>query len=162
MFKELDKAEKGRVEYKRILGIVLGRMSKDRRQLVDAAFSLIDKDNDGVIDRDDIARAFESWKHPDAKSGKRRADDILHDVLEVLDNTTALHRGVKTDGRYTREEFASYFECISACTPSEEDFENAFTTLWRVDKSKLPLTEEKKVEKEAVKKVVETDEEQDE
>ena len=166
LFKELNKTEKGKVECSKLLQILLGEMSEHRRQLVEAAFPPIDKDNDGIIDREDISRIYEAWKDPGVKSGKRRTDDVLHEVLEVLDNATALHRGSKTDGRYTKEEFINYFGYISACTPNDNDFGNIFTTFWRVDKSKLPSIEKKEekkvIEVESVNEDNEDNEDQDE
>eukprot|EP01022_Parablepharisma_sp_SALTPOND_P017048 TRINITY_DN2640_c0_g1_i1.p2 TRINITY_DN2640_c0_g1~~TRINITY_DN2640_c0_g1_i1.p2 ORF type:complete len:722 (+),score=93.15 TRINITY_DN2640_c0_g1_i1:6000-8165(+) len=138
LFKELDKSGEGKVEYEDIIRTILGTMSENRQRYVEAAFDIIDKDKDGIVDSEDISRVFEGWKHPEVKSGKHRAEDILHDVLEVLDNCTALHRGSRTDGRYTKEEFFKYFEYISACTPLDSDFENMFCTVWKVDKNALP------------------------
>eukprot|EP00826_Nyctotherus_ovalis_P008157 TRINITY_DN12102_c0_g9_i2.p1 TRINITY_DN12102_c0_g9~~TRINITY_DN12102_c0_g9_i2.p1 ORF type:complete len:472 (-),score=193.05 TRINITY_DN12102_c0_g9_i2:797-2212(-) len=138
VFKELDKSGEGKILFDDIMSVILGRMTPRRKQLVDAAFTNIDKDNDGVANKEDIARIFEGWRHEDAKSGKVRADDMLNDVLETLNNATSLHRGAKCDGRYLREEFGKYFEYISVCTPNDEEFEKLFTTLWRVDVNNLP------------------------
>jgi len=148
VFKELDKAGEGKVLFDDVMRVILDKMSTKRRQCVEAAFNNIDKDRDGVINKEDIARIFEGWKHEDAKSRKVRADDMLNDVLETLNNSTSLHRGVKCDGRYLREEFVNYFEYISACTPNDSDFEHLFTTLWRVNINNLPpiTTQEPPVE----------------
>ncbi len=70
---------------------MLGHMGERRVKYAEMAFDMIDKDKDGFVDSEDISRVFESWKHPDVKSNKRRAEDILHEVLEVLDNCTSLH-----------------------------------------------------------------------
>lgn len=158
VFKELDKTGEGKILFDDIMKVIMGERNATRQQYVEAAFNNIDKDRDGVVNKEDIARIFEGWRHEDAKSGKVRADDMLNDVLETLNNVTSLHRGVKCDGRYLREEFINYFCYISVCTPNDSDFERIFTTLWKVDLNNLPpiATKEKPVEvpKEEVKEVV--------
>jgi Ca2+-binding EF-hand superfamily protein len=158
VFKELDRTNEGKVLFDEVMGVIMGKMSTRRWQFVVAAFKNIDKDNDGVVNKEDISRIFEGWKHKDAKSRKVRPDDVLNDVLETLNESTSSHRGVKCDGRYLREEFVKYFEYISVCTPNDSDFEHLFTTLWRVDINTLPQTV--KIEKEeAISKVKEKVEE---
>lgn len=140
LFKDLDKNGQNKISYTDVMKTIISPMPENRKKYVEAAFQIADKDKDGIIDSEDISRSFEAWKHPDAKNNKRRPEDILHDVLEVLDNCTALHRGTKTDGRYKKEEFYKYFEYISACIPYDTDFQDMFTLLWRVDKNALPAT----------------------
>ncbi len=41
---------------------------------------------------------------------------------------------MKTDGRYTKEEFVRYYRYISACTESDEEFEQLFTSVWKAER----------------------------
>ena len=87
----MDSNNDKKVSLEELMSVVLGKMSERRRRFIEQAYVLIDRDHDGFIDSEDLTRAFEGWKHPEVKSGKKKPDDVLHDIIEVLDNCTALH-----------------------------------------------------------------------
>ena len=87
----LDADHDNKISFEELIGVILGKMNERRAKYVEQAFENIDKDKDGFIDSEDISRVFEGWKHPEAKSNKRRPEDLLHNVLEILDNCTSLH-----------------------------------------------------------------------
>ena len=87
----MDKTKENKVNYDDFIGLILGPMNDLRKRYIEAAFTNIDKDKDGIIDCEDITRCFEGWKHPLVKANKQRPEDALHEVLEILDNCTSLH-----------------------------------------------------------------------
>jgi len=46
-------------------------MNEFRKDLVERAFIILDKNNDGVIDVDDIKHLYDAKKHPDVLLGKK-------------------------------------------------------------------------------------------
>jgi Ca2+-binding EF-hand superfamily protein len=79
-----------KVSYEEFIKPLIGELNGRRLQYIETAFKLIDKDNNGLINNEDIARAFDGWKHPEVKQGVKRQEDLLHDVLEILQLCTTL------------------------------------------------------------------------
>merc|ERR1712048_960846 len=48
------------------------------------AFKILDKDNSGKIDMDDIKHTYNAKKHPDVIAGKKTEDEILFEFLETF------------------------------------------------------------------------------
>ena len=101
LFAGFDKDADGKVSYEEFVAAIVGQLDARRKAYVEKAFELIDKDKNGRIDDEDISRAFDGWKHPDVKTGKKRQEDLLHEVLEILQLCTVLH---VSRGRMAREQ----------------------------------------------------------
>eukprot|EP00831_Metopus_contortus_P059009 TRINITY_DN5105_c0_g1_i2.p1 TRINITY_DN5105_c0_g1~~TRINITY_DN5105_c0_g1_i2.p1 ORF type:complete len:463 (-),score=75.49 TRINITY_DN5105_c0_g1_i2:44-1432(-) len=122
------------------INVIIGKLSPYRLKYVDTAFNLIDKDEDELISIEDISRAFEGFKHPDVKLGKKRQEDLLHEILECLDLCTSIRR--KPNGTYNREEFVTYYTYYSACIESDKQFEQLMGYFWKIDEIPKPPIEE--------------------
>lgn len=60
-------------------------MNEFRKDLVERAFIILDKNNDGVIDTEDIKHFFSAKKHPDVLYGKRSEQAVLMDFMETFE-----------------------------------------------------------------------------
>jgi Ca2+-binding EF-hand superfamily protein len=56
-------------------------MNEFRRDVVERVFIILDKNNDGVIDINDIKHLYNAKKHPDVLTGKRSESQVLMDFL---------------------------------------------------------------------------------
>jgi len=59
-------------------------MSKARLDMIDAAFSKMDKTGDGTITVDDLKLAYNVDRHPKFVSGEKTADELLKKFLDVF------------------------------------------------------------------------------
>jgi len=64
--------------------IVQPPMSKTRLDMVDRAFSKMDKTGDGVINVQDLKLAYNVSQHPKYLSGEKTADELLKKFLDVF------------------------------------------------------------------------------
>ena len=103
-----------------------GDMNDRRKNLVRQAFSILDKDNSGAVDFNDIKDTYDASKHPDVISKKRTAEAILLEFLDTFDVG-----GVK-DGVVTFDEFCNYYANISASIDDDDYFELMIRNAWHI------------------------------
>jgi len=60
-------------------------MNEFRMNLVEQAFTIIDKDGSGEIDINDIKDVYNGKMHPDVKAGKKTEDEVLMEFLETFE-----------------------------------------------------------------------------
>ena len=101
-------------------------MNKYRRDLVDLAFDVMDRDGSGELDVADLIMAYDVTHHPEYKAGKKSKDQILRELLDVFDV------GGAKDGKVTREEFKNYYQQISASIESDTYFELMIRNAWHI------------------------------
>lgn len=107
--------------------------------MVQRAFNIIDKDRSGVLDVTDIKQSYNAKKHPDVLGGKRTEEEILIEFLDTFEAAFSVKNHGKTrDSKVTFEEFAEYYQNISASIDSDEYFEVMMTNTWNLD-SKKPV-----------------------
>jgi Ca2+-binding EF-hand superfamily protein len=102
------------------------RMNKTRRDLVDLAFDVIDRDGSGELDVADMIMMYDVTHHPEFTAGKKSKDQILRELLDVFDV------GGEKDGKVTREEFRNYYQQISAAIDSDAYFELMIRNAWHI------------------------------
>lgn len=60
-------------------------MNQRRIDLVNQAFNVLDKNGNGIVDPDDIIGSYDASCHPDVKSGKKTANEVLRELLDTFD-----------------------------------------------------------------------------
>ena len=53
--------------------------------MVHMAFRVLDKDNSGVIDMDDIVAVYDASRHPEVIAKKKTVDQVLRDFIDQMD-----------------------------------------------------------------------------
>ena len=132
LYRKLDPENKGKIQKEVVLKMCLGEVSQERLNLINLAFLSINKGQKDKIEIRSIINVFDSKKHPDAVSGRKQPNDILHEFLELLEKYIEMIREVKSDGFVNQNEFISYYSYISAFYQSNEDFESMMKTVWNI------------------------------
>ena len=101
-------------------------MTARRRDLVNMAFNILDKDGNGEVEPEEIMSCYDASKHPDVMAGKKTAGDILQEFLDTFDVG-----GVK-DGKVTRQEFENYYANVGASIDSDDYFELMIRNAWHI------------------------------
>ena len=135
LFKELDLNKNGKIDYEEFLRGVVGEMNDRRRKIVLQVFKIFDKNQNGVIELDDIRENYNAKMHPDVQSGKKTEDEILAEFLDTFEYQFSLLNDGKTkDGKITMEEFLEYYNNISMSIPDDEYFEEMMKSVYNLDK----------------------------
>jgi hypothetical protein len=101
-------------------------MSQRRINLVNQAFSILDKAGTGEVHPDDIMDVYDASKHPDVLAGTRTKQDVLSEFLETFDV------GGEVDGKVTRQEFMNYYSNVGATIDNDDYFELMIRNAWHM------------------------------
>ena len=101
---------------------IRGELNDLRRGLVEKAFRKLDKDNNGVLEVDDIKNNYNASKHPDVVQGKKSEEQILMEFLETFEAHHNLRHNQARDARVTLDEFLEYYTNISVSIDNDEYF----------------------------------------
>lgn len=132
LFNILDTDGCGEVQYDEFLREIRGNMNAKRRNLVDKAFSKLDKDNSGHIDLDEISSVYNCKKHPEVLQGKKTEKEVFLEFMKTFQLHAEVKGLGKADHEITREEFQEYYENISASIDRDDYFELMMTNCWKL------------------------------
>ena len=68
-------------------------MSNRRKNLVNLAFDVLDKNGNGLIEPDDIINTYDASKHPEVLKGNKTPTEILQEFLDTFD-VGGIHDGL--------------------------------------------------------------------
>lgn len=103
-----------------------GKMNKQRRDIVNLAFNVLDQDGSGQVDMNDMIKIYDVTHHPEYKSGKKTREQVLRELIDVFDV------GGEKDGIVTRQEFQAYYQQISAGIDNDNMFELMVRNAWHI------------------------------
>ena len=134
LFKELDINKNGKIDYEEFLRGVVGEMNDRRRKIVLQAFKMFDKNQNGVIEMDDIRDSYNAKLHPEVRSGKKNEEEVLAEFLDTFEYQFSLLNDGKTkDGKITMEEFLEYYNNISMSIKDDDYFEEMIKSVYNLD-----------------------------
>lgn len=85
IFNLFDVDKNGGISYNEFLRGIAGEMNSFRRGLAMKAFKKLDKDGNGVIQKNDLKGVYNAKMHPDVRLGKMTEDDVLFEFLDTFE-----------------------------------------------------------------------------
>ncbi|MDR3582082.1 MAG: EF-hand domain-containing protein [Candidatus Pacebacteria bacterium] len=131
LFEMFDKDKSGTIIYDEFLRSVRGEMTPFRAGLVDLAFKKLDKDGSGVVDIRDMKGLYNAKSHPEVHAGRKTEDEVLGEFLETFEMHMNLGGG-KRNQQVTKEEFAEYYNNVSASIDDDKYFELMIVNAWKL------------------------------
>jgi Ca2+-binding EF-hand superfamily protein len=125
LMRAFDRNGDGVVNFDEFLTTLKGKMNEKRLKLVALAYEKLDKNNDGQVTLDDIARIYDASKHPEVRAGRMTEEQVFNQFISMWDTE-------KPDGIVTLREFARYYEDISASIDSDDYFEAMIRSAWKL------------------------------
>ena len=134
LFNEIDINGNGKIDYEEFLRGVVGEMNDRRRKIILQVFKIFDKNQNGIIELDDIRDSYNAKLHPDVKSGKKNEEEVLAEFLDTFEYQFSLLNDGKTrDGKITMEEFLDYYNNISMSIKDDDYFEEMIKSVYNLD-----------------------------
>lgn len=134
LFEEFDSDKSGAIEYDEFLRGVMGEMNDFRMNLAKRAFKIMDRDNSGNIDLDDIRGRYNAKFHPDVKKGKKTEDEVLAEFLDTFEyHFNLLNNNKSKDRSISVEEWIEYYNNISMSIDDDKYFELMMNNAWNLD-----------------------------
>lgn len=142
LFQYFDKDDSGQISLTEFLAGLQGKMNDRRAAMVAKAFAVLDIDNSGSVTYDDVKDIYSAKDHPKVMTGEKTEQEVIETFLDGFD-------GVKgnNDGMVTKEEFTSYYDDVSATTPSDEYFVTMMQNCWKISENPVDASELDKLEK---------------
>ena len=131
-FVAFDRSNNGTIDYDEFIRTIRGDMNEFRKKIVEQIFNILDVNQSGFIDLEDIKSKYNARYHPDVKNGKRTEDEVLLEFLETFENTYNYLCGTENDGKVTIEEFMEYYENVSMSIDDDNYFETLMNNAWRI------------------------------
>ena len=77
LFSAFDINRDGTIQYDEFLRVIRGDLSDYRRQLVERAFKVLDRDGSGVVEVQDLVGVYSGKKHPAVIEGRKTEEQVL-------------------------------------------------------------------------------------
>ena len=134
LFSELDINRNGKIDYEEFLKGMVGEMNERRKKIVLQVFKIFDKNQNGVIEMDDIRENYNAKLHPEVQSGKKTEEEVLAEFLDTFEyQFSLLNEGKTKDGKITMEEFLEYYNNISMSIKDDDYFEEMIKSVYNLD-----------------------------
>jgi Ca2+-binding EF-hand superfamily protein len=124
LFAMFDFDKGGCVSYDEFTRGIRGDMSDFRTNLIKQAFAILDRDNSGIVDANDIGRSYDVSKNPAVMSGKLSPQDAIRQFMQHYDGNH--------DGKVSLEEFIESYQWISASIETDDYFELMIRNAWHI------------------------------
>eukprot|EP01060_Flectonema_neradi_P038554 TRINITY_DN8132_c0_g1_i1.p1 TRINITY_DN8132_c0_g1~~TRINITY_DN8132_c0_g1_i1.p1 ORF type:complete len:551 (+),score=104.17 TRINITY_DN8132_c0_g1_i1:136-1788(+) len=125
IFAYFDEDGSGQISVTEFVRGVRGPMTNPRRmEIVKMAYSKLDKTGDGVVNFEDMAKAYDVTKHPDVLSKEKTPQEVYQEFMEDWDKNA--------DGTITLEEFIDYYGDLSAGIDNDNYFELMIRNAWHI------------------------------
>ena len=122
-----DVDQDGNITYEEFIRGLRDPLTERRKNMVEKAFNLIDRTNNGAISIDDIDAIYDVSQNQDFIDGKKTREEILQEFLNGFDGM----RG-NNDGTVTRQEWNDYYTDLAMSVPSDEYFVQMMESVWNI------------------------------
>jgi len=126
IFDAFDYEQTGTLDPQNFCYLVKGGLNDRRKRVVEQAFRYLDRTGDGVIELDDLAKAFDIATSLEVMTGARTQEELMHEFLATFDT---IHK----DGKVTLPEFEFYYENVGALIASDDYFEAMVRNAWHLE-----------------------------
>jgi Ca2+-binding EF-hand superfamily protein len=125
LFHYFDKDGTGSIDFDEFLFNLRPPMSQRRLDLIDLAFSKMDKTGDGVITSDDLRGVYNVKQHAKYMSGEWTEKQCYNAFLDTFDTG-------KKDGIVMKKEFINYYAGVSASVDTDAYFDLMMRQAWKL------------------------------
>ena len=127
LMKYYDVDGDGNITYEEFIRGLRDPLSERRKNMVDKAFTLIDRSRNGTISIEDIDAIYDVSQNQDFIDGRKTREEILQEFLNGFDGM----RG-NNDGQITQQEWCDYYTDLSMSLPSDEYFVRMMESVWQI------------------------------
>lgn len=132
IFDLFDNNRDGTLNFDEFLMAIRGELNDFRRDIIEKAFRVIDRDGNGFLDIEDIKDLYNAKRHPDVIQGKKTEQQILMDFIETFETHHSIKHQHDRDSRVTLDEFTEYYANISISIDNDEYFALMMNNSWNI------------------------------
>lgn len=120
-----DKDGSGQIDLNEFMVAIRGDMNAARLSWVSAAYDKLDKNKDGKVTLDDIAKIVDVSQFPEVVNGQKTAKQVYMQYMSCWETQ-------EVDGVVTYDEFVDYYKDVSASVDSDEMFAAIMKSAWKL------------------------------
>ena len=137
LFNAFDTNKNGKLDYQEFLKGVVGELNEKRKKIVRQVFNTFDRDNNDLVNLDEVRNAFEPANHPEVKNGKKTEDEVLAEFLDTFEYQFSL---LNTDNNKSEKigfnDLLDYFSNLSVSIKDDDYFEEIVRGVFNLDNRK--------------------------
>lgn len=137
LFKIFDRERTCKLSYNDFLYGIRGEMNDFRKELCKRAFKIMDRDNSGFVDINDLRHRYNAKMHPDVIQGKKTEDEVLFEFLDTFDVHYLTSHTHDKDEKIDLNEWYEYYNNVSMSIDDDAYFELMMTNAWNLDGAKV-------------------------
>ncbi|XP_013776673.1 calcyphosin-like protein [Limulus polyphemus] len=126
LFSRFDADSSGKIVFNEFLRAIRPSMSKGRIDIVEKAFSKLDKTGDGMINVQDLKGVYNVRNHPAYLNGEMTEKQLLTKFLRKFEEEGDIN------GVVTKEEFFDYYNGVSASIDEDAYFDLMMRNCWKL------------------------------
>eukprot|EP00743_Colponemidia_sp_Colp-15_P002436 GILK01002640.1.p1 GENE.GILK01002640.1~~GILK01002640.1.p1 ORF type:complete len:539 (-),score=79.70 GILK01002640.1:115-1674(-) len=123
LVKYYDIKGQDRIDYGQFVLDVRGDLNQARFDLIQRAWSQIDREGTGHASADDLLNAYDATKHPKVLAGDWRPEQACDDLLSQWSPS-------REDGHITYEDFENFYRDVGASIARDDEFEVLVRNCW--------------------------------
>jgi hypothetical protein len=132
IFKSFDVNGDGVLDLKEFMDMILGDLSLSRQQAVEQAYQKLDSVGRGSVPYTTIKQQFDGTKHPDVGNGKRTAEEVISDFLEIYEVHHNTFNDYKKVDYVTKAEFFEFYRTLGCNFDDDASFAVMVKGVWGV------------------------------
>jgi Ca2+-binding EF-hand superfamily protein len=125
LVRRYDPKAEGAINFEDFFVELKGQISERRVRLVSLAYQKLDKNGDGQVRLDFIAQEYDAASNPYVRTGRITEDQAFREFMSMWDTTSV-------EGVVSLQEFAKFYEDMSAGVARDEEFEGLVRSAWHV------------------------------
>ena len=140
LFNYFDKDKSGFIDYSEFLNGIVGELSDFRKNVLKQVFQKLDKEEKGCITVKQLREAYDPRGNPLVRQGKRSAEEILGDFIDILEYHFSLlnekneENEEVNDIKIDFDEFCEFYKTISISVEEDKYFEIMVMSEWGIKK----------------------------
>jgi Ca2+-binding EF-hand superfamily protein len=125
LVRRYDPNSEGFINYEEFFTELKGSMNEKRVRLVSLAYQKLDAKGDGQVPLDQIAQNYDAASNPFVRRGRISEDLAFKEFIAMWDTASP-------EALVSLQEFARFYEDMSAGVAADEDFEALIRGAWHV------------------------------
>ena len=135
IFQKFDTNQTGTINYDSLMNNLIGQMNERRRLSVQKVFDNFNKNEQGEVQLSEIKKKYNSGRHPDVVSGRKRREEEFGEFLDELEIFREYNDNLKMNYSTTISfnEFLKFYSEISMSVKDDNLFDNILYNCWNVN-----------------------------
>lgn len=133
LFSLFDANDNGTVDFNEIMVALCADFAEKRLRIVNECFDKMDKNNNGVLEMEEVKSSFDASRDPMVVVGLKNEDQVRDAFFDMFDKHHEAETRFSGDSSVSREEFILFFRYMSPQFQKDQEFHNFLVGVFNMD-----------------------------